>query len=183
MVSQVGACSLSLASKTTAVTSHECHGHSYHQQLDSMFSNLSKLTTKKTSTLLALWEGNASVTDGLPSQRGSDVLPCHDFIVTLHYHIGPRQNRRHFANDIFKCIFFNENVLIPIQISLIFVPKGPINNIPALVQMMAWRRPGDKSLSEPMMPRLPTHICVTQPQWVMACYNHDHDNIDLQLIN
>ena len=32
-----------------------------------------------------------------------------------------------------------------------FVPNGPINNIPALVQMMAWHRPGDKPLSEPMM--------------------------------
>ena len=31
---------------------------------------------------------------------------------------------------------------------------------------MAWRRPGDKPLSEPMMVSLPTHICVTQPQWV-----------------
>ena len=31
---------------------------------------------------------------------------------------------------------------------------------------MAWRRPGDKPLSEPMMVRLPTHICVTRPQWV-----------------
>ena len=40
---------------------------------------------------------------------------------------------------------------IPIKISLKFVPKGPINNIPALVQIMAWRRTGDKSLSEPMM--------------------------------
>ena len=67
---------------------------------------------------------------------------------------------------IFKCIFLNENVLIPIEISLKFVPKGPINNIPALVQIMAWRRPGDKPLSEPMMDSLPTHICVTRPQWV-----------------
>ena len=31
---------------------------------------------------------------------------------------------------------------------------------------MAWRRPGDKPLSEPMMFRLPTHICITRPQWV-----------------
>ena len=46
------------------------------------------------------------------------------------------------------------------------VPKGPIDNIPALVQIMAWRRPGDKPLSEPMMARLLTHICVTRPQWV-----------------
>ena len=47
-----------------------------------------------------------------------------------------------------------------------FVPKGPINNIPASVQIMAWRRPGDKPLSEPMMVGLTTHICVTRPQWV-----------------
>ena len=37
---------------------------------------------------------------------------------------------------------------------------------PALVQIMAWHRPGDKPLSEPMMIILLTHICVTQPQWV-----------------
>ena len=34
------------------------------------------------------------------------------------------------------------------------------------VQIMAWRRPGDKPLSEPMMVSLTTHICVTRPQWV-----------------
>ena len=48
--------------------------------------------------------------------------------------------------------------------SLKFVAKGPINNIPALVQIMAWRRPGDKPLSEPMVVGLLTHICVTRPQ-------------------
>ena len=63
----------------------------------------------------------------------------------------PRQNGRHFPDDIFKRIFLNENVRILLKISLKFVPKGPINNIPALVQMMAWRRTGDKPLSEPMM--------------------------------
>ena len=66
----------------------------------------------------------------------------------------------------FKCNFLNENVWIPIKISLKFVPKGPINNIPALVQIMAWCHPGDKPLSRPMIVRLPTHICVTQRQWV-----------------
>ena len=75
----------------------------------------------------------------------------------------PRQNGRHFADDIFKCIFLNENVWIPIKISMKFVPKGPINNIPALVQIIAWRRPGNKPLSEPMMVVSPTHICVTRP--------------------
>ena len=78
----------------------------------------------------------------------------------------PRRNEQHFADHIFKRIFFNENVWTSIKISLKFVPKGPINNIPALVQIMAWRRPGDKPLSEPMMVRSTTHICVTRPQWV-----------------
>ena len=50
--------------------------------------------------------------------------------------------------------------------SLKFVPKGPINNIPAMVQIMACRRPGDKPLSGPMVVSLPTHICVARPQWV-----------------
>ena len=51
----------------------------------------------------------------------------------------PRQNGR-FPDDILKCIFLNETVLMSIEISLKFVPKGPINKIPTLVQKMAWRR-------------------------------------------
>ena len=78
----------------------------------------------------------------------------------------PRQNGRRFADDIFKCIFLNENVWISLKISLKFVPNVRINNIPALVQIMAWRWQGDKPLSEHMMVNLPTHVCVTRPQWI-----------------
>ena len=78
----------------------------------------------------------------------------------------PRQNGRHFPDDIFKCTFLNENISISIKISIKFVSKGPINNIPTLVQIMACHRPGDKPLSEQMMVSLLAHICVTQPQWV-----------------
>ena len=78
----------------------------------------------------------------------------------------PGQNGRHFPDDHLKCIFLNGNAWISLKISLKFVPKVRINNIPALVQIMAWRRPGDKPLSEPMMVSLLTHICVTRPQWV-----------------
>ena len=53
-----------------------------------------------------------------------------------------------------------------IKTAVKFVPKGAINNILALVQVMAWRRKGDKPLSEPRMVRLPTHMCVTRAQWV-----------------
>ena len=61
-----------------------------------------------------------------------------------------------------SAFFFNENIWISIKISLKFVPKSPINNIPALVQIIAWCRPGDKPLSEAMMVNLPTHICVSR---------------------
>ena len=67
------------------------------------------------------------------------------------------QNDRHFPNDIFKCIFLNENVRLSIIISLKVVPSGQINNAPSLVQIMAWRRPGDKPVSEPMLLSLLTH--------------------------
>ena len=90
-----------------------------------------------------------------------------DYSKARHFNTSrPKQNGRHFADDIFKCIFLNENVWIAIKISLEFVPRGPTNNIPTLVQIMAWRRSGDKLLSEPMMVSLPTHICVIRPQWV-----------------
>ena len=83
----------------------------------------------------------------------------------------PRQDGRHFPDDTFKRIVLNENVGISNKISLKFVHKGPINNIPVLVQIMAWRRPGDKPLSEPMMVSLLTHICDTRPQWVKGKYS------------
>ena len=88
---------------------------------------------------------------------------------------------------MFKEIFLNENVWIPIEISLKFVPKGSINNNPALFQIMAWRRPGDKPLSEPMMVSPLTHICVYRLQWVnwtdvhkdLWCHMVSLDNNDL----
>ena len=51
------------------------------------------------------------------------------------------------ADNTFKFKFVNENVLIYIKISLKFVPKGPINTIPALVQIIAWRWPGVNELN------------------------------------
>ena len=73
-----------------------------------------------------------------------------------------RWKGQHLADDIFKCIFLKENVWISIKISLKFVPKGPINDIPAVVQIMAWCCPGDKPLSEPAVVSLLMHICVSE---------------------
>ena len=94
------------------------------------------------------------------------------FCVQIQQHYLPLNTLRswqdgcRFPDDIFKCILFNENVPILIKISLKFVLKVEINNIPALVQIMAWRQPGDKPLSGLVMLSLLTHVCVTVPQWV-----------------
>ena len=77
-----------------------------------------------------------------------------------------RQDGRPFPDDIFKCSSLNENVLISIKISLKFVPKGQINNITALVQIMAWCWPGNKPLSEPMLLCVQMHV--TQALWVYS---------------
>ena len=55
------------------------------------------------------------------------------------------------AHDILKCIFLNKNDEDAIQISLKFVPRSPIGNMPALVQVMVWRRTGGKKLPEAML--------------------------------
>ena len=57
------------------------------------------------------------------------------------------------ADDIFKCIFLNENERISIQLSLKLVHRSLTDDKPALVQVMAWRRTGDKPLPEPMLTR------------------------------
>ena len=55
------------------------------------------------------------------------------------------------ADDVCRCIFVKEKFCTLIRISLKFVAKGPIDNNPALVQIMAWHRIGKKSLFEPML--------------------------------
>ena len=66
-------------------------------------------------------------------------------------HLHPDKMAAILAGEIYKCVFLNENVWIAIKISLKFVPKVRISNNPALVQIMAWRWIGHKSLSEPML--------------------------------
>ena len=88
----------------------------------------------------------------------------------------PRQNGRHFTDCIFKYVFLKENVRISLKISLKLVSMVQINIIPALVPIMAWRRPGDKPLSGPMMVNLLTHICVTLLQWLNTFHLHETHN-------
>ena len=65
-------------------------------------------------------------------------------------------------------ISIHENAIESVVCEMAAILSRPlcVNNTPALFQIMAWRRPGNKPLSEPMMVSLLTHICVTRPQWV-----------------
>ena len=99
------------------------------------------------------------------------LLKCNKFNT-----LRQRLNGRHFPDNIFECIFLNENWGNSIKFSLKFIPKVPINNILALVQIMAWCGPGHEPLSQSMMVSLAMHICVSRPQWVIQV---THNNVQL----
>ena len=63
----------------------------------------------------------------------------------------PRQNGCHFGRWHFQMHFFNENDSIPIRIPLKCIPRSTVDIKPALVQVVAWHRLGDKPLPEPMI--------------------------------
>ena len=67
-------------------------------------------------------------------------------------------------------IFLNENDRISIKVSLKFVSKGPIDNIPAMIQIMAWHRTGDNPLPEPMLTQFPDAYMRNDPavNWPMC---------------
>ena len=81
-------------------------------------------------------------------------------------HWGRYKMAANFLKTFSRAFSWMKKIWILIEIRLKFVPNDPINSFPVLVQIMAWRRPGDKPLSEPMLVSLQTHICATRPQWV-----------------
>ena len=96
------------------------------------------------------------LTSDLPDINLSETwIPMMPSIVNT---LRPRQNGRDFSDDIFKCIFLNENVWILIKISLNFVPRGQLTIFQLRFILIALCRPSDKPLSEPMMINLLTHI-------------------------
>ena len=120
------------------------HGHQRSQRLIGLATNLSDLIIPTAAcrhhTRVALLDVHATTSKLFNISR-------------------PRQDGRYFPDNIFKCIFLNENEWILIKISLKFVPEGPIScsNIPALVEKMAWCRSGDNPSSEPMVVSLLTY--------------------------
>ena len=83
----------------------------------------------------------------------------------------PRQNGHHFQTTFSNVISWMKMYEFPLRFHWSLFPRVDFNNIPALGQIMAWRRPGDKPLSEPMMVSLLTHRCATRPQWVNKIKN------------
>ena len=86
------------------------------------------------------------------------ILICPGFLNSLL----PGQNGHHFADDIFTCILMNEKFCILIRISLKFVPKGPIDDKSAVVQVMAWRQTGDSQYLNQCWPSSKMQICGTR---------------------
>ena len=158
-------------------SSYGCYGIPVHKKLHWLLENMFRLTTKKSLMVRitgCLWgQGPFDYMSVLVQVMSSYKLPvllndAYICVARLEWvnSSSPGQNGCQFADDIFKFIYVIEEVCILIKISLNFVPMGPIDSKPALVQIMAWHRPGDKPLSEPMVVRLPTHICITRPIWV-----------------
>ena len=78
-----------------------------------------------------LWHHMSSPNDNESNKLDGgfrSVCFIHTCMVANFNTLRPRHNRRNFADDIFKCIFLNENVWIPTKVPLKFVPKCPIDS-------------------------------------------------------
>ena len=80
-------------------------------------------------------------------------------------HIEAETRRPPFCRRHFQMRFLERKCINVNNYSTVVCSQAPINNISALVQITARRCPRNKPLSEPMMAYLPTHICITRPQW------------------
>ena len=117
----------------------------HHCLLSHLFGRRSKKTSKFRVT--GLYAGNSPGAGEFPAQMASNAenVSIDDVIMLVRLNISlgcrkvklnsssPEQNGRRFADDIFACIFKNEKSCTLIRISPKFVPKGPIDNNPALV--------------------------------------------------
>ena len=104
--------------------------------------------------------------------------PRHSQLTTHSLMLANRRIRQSLT-----ALVLNENLPISVKISLKFLPKDPINNIPLLVHLMVLYQPGDQPLSEPMMLNLPMHMCVTQPQWINGIWRCVPFYIGVNMIN
>ena len=123
------------------------------------------LIKQKNRTSAVFWDTSSISAQPIQNRKWCYLRGYYWYFAARHYHIEAETQRTPFPRRHFRMHFLEGKCLNFDRISLKFVSKGPINYISALVQIMAWRRPGAKP-SETMMFRLLTHICVTRLQWV-----------------
>ena len=117
--------------------------------------------TSKTSSLYILIQSSDCM-DFMASQCvgvNKNFMGCVSISQTLVRHLThwDQNKNSHFTYNTYKFMFLYENCCILIPNSLKFVAKGPMNNEPALVEIMAWHQTDDKPLSEPMSIHKPRH--------------------------
>ena len=91
------------------------------------------------------WNMNQNTKIFIQENVVESVCKKADILLTAQLRL--RQNGRHFADDIFKCMSLNEKFWILNKISLKYVPQGLIDRTAVLVQIMAWHRTGNNPLS------------------------------------
>ena len=95
--------------------------------------------TNVESTLVQVMAWCRQTTSHYLSQCWPRSLLPYDIIQLQWFNsLRPQQKGWYFTDNIFKWKFVNENHCIFIEISQKFVPNGPIEDMTALVQGMAW---------------------------------------------
>ena len=87
----------------------------------------------------------------LACRSGGCLIPCLYLPYVQLTHLSLDKMVAILADETFECILLTEDDEIPIQFSLKLIPMVPIDNKPALVQVIAWRRTGDKPLLKAML--------------------------------
>ena len=111
------------------------------------------------------FERQPSIVLDVPTYIFCHLLALHPqpYVLTVTLTHWVRKKWPPFSRRHLKCIFLNENVWVSIKILLKVAPTGPFIHIPALVQILAWRRPGDKALTDPMLVCALTYVFLQIP--------------------
>ena len=146
-----------------------CWLHSSLNQFWHISSYLRTLSLIETGTILSTWTN--------PGDRLFDITDRGVTTLKLLTHWGRDKMATIFQTTFSNAFSWMKMYKFRLRFHWSLFPIVQLT-IPALVPIMAWRRPGDKPLSEPMMASLLMHICVTWPQWVKTSYYISLDSLN-----
>ena len=92
------------------------------------------------------------------------LLSWKDWPIEAHKLVSPFGRQTVFSNA-FSCMKITAFLFR--WHGTMLVPKCRVDNIAALITILAWHRTDDKLLFQPMMPYFLTHICVIWSHWVI----------------